>query len=405
MESLDYSKRLGRAAPHAAHYNCPVASILRWKPGNDGWQHDQAGPIQFQDIDGILAGSPVCAIFASANKVRTCPLCQSSFVKAFHMPEAWWSDYCQNSNGYVGSQVTTDQGVATGFNIWAYFEMKQLDERMNYQWHKINIFIRWLTSTRQIVVLFLDIKPPMIERIKTLLLNPDPSWLDDPFWVYARLADEIVRLEDSAVWAIRDHVRGIEKEERPEGIRPQPHYRRLHDIARHAIHVSESLDVTAETMEGIITQHEDFTGQHFSADEINLDASRNIRRQLHFYKSMISSLRYRSASNKDRLQNEIQLAFNIAAQYDTAISVQIGRAAQADSSAMKTIAFFTMAFLPATFLASIFSMSFFDYDAAADSWTVSNKFWIYWVFTIPITLGAFSLWYFWHRIFSSPPME
>ena len=52
---------------------------------------------------------------------------------------------------------------------------------------------------------------------------------------------------------------------------------------------------------------------------------------------MIGSLRYRSISNRERLQNEIQLAFNSVAQYDAGITVDIGRASQTDSAAMKTI--------------------------------------------------------------------
>lgn len=276
--------------------------------------------------------------------------------------------------------------------------MKHLDKKMDYRWDKINMFIRWVASPRRTIAIFFDTHPPIEDSIRQVLLGPDLPWLNDPFWIYARLAGEIARLQGSAVWAIRDHVRGIETETIPAG-RPQPNYRRLHDIARHAIHVSESLDVTSKTMEGIIAQHQDFLSQRFSTEKIDLDSSENIGRQLLSWRHMISSLRHRSASNKDRLQNEIQLSFNIAAQHDTAISVDIGRAAQADSSAMKTIAFFTMAFLPATFLSSVFSTSFFSYSVDSGAWNVSDKFWIYWAFAIPTTFVAFVAWFFWHRIF------
>jgi hypothetical protein len=43
-------------------------------------------------------------------------------------------------------------------------------------------------------------------------------------------------------------------------------------------------------------------------------------------------------------------AYNTVAQYDSRLSVQINKAVQIDSAAMKTIAYLTLAFLPATFI-------------------------------------------------------
>ena len=118
---------------------------------------------------------------------------------------------------------------------------------------------------------------------------------------------------------------------------------------------------------------------------------------------MIRNLGHRAVSNRERLQNEIQLAFNTVAQYDAGITVDIGRAAQTDSAAMKTIGYITMTFLPATFISALFSMSFFDFDAEANIWSMSSKFWVYWACAIPTTLVTFVLWHFWHKIFPLRP--
>lgn len=98
---------------------------------------------------------------------------------------------------------------------------------------------------------------------------------------------------------------------------------------------------------------------------------------MHFYDHMMDSLRSRSASNNERLLNETNLAFNTVAQYDSRIGVEIGRAAQTDGSAMKTIAILTITFFPATFISAVFSMSFFNYNPESSEWTVSEKFWVY----------------------------
>lgn len=271
---------------------------------------------------------------------------------------------------------------------------------MSYQWLKMNVFVRWLANPMSTIVLAFDTKSPISERIANSLLNPDANCLGDPFWIYARLAADVMYLQDSAVWAIRNRVREIETERKPAG-KPQPDYRHLHDIARHAIHVSESLNVATDTMEGILMQHDDFLDQKFPVQTIDRDASDGIHRQLLFYQNMISNLRHRSVSNRERLQNEIQLAFNTVAQYDAGMSVRIGHAAQLDGAAMKTVSFLTMTCLPAVLLSAVFSMSFFDFEPDSDSWIISSKLWIYWATTIPTTLAALAFWYFWPRIF--PP--
>jgi Mg2+ and Co2+ transporter CorA len=80
--------------------------------------------------------------------------------------------------------------------------------------------------------------------------------------------------------------------------------------------------------------------------------------------------------------------------------VEIGRAAQIDSSAMKTISFVTLAFLPPTFISSIFSMSFFQ-CGEDNGWGMSNKFWLYWVFAIPTTIATVVIWQYWHKLLPS----
>ena len=101
-------------------------------------------------------------------------------------------------------------------------------------------------------------------------------------------------------------------------------------------------------------------------------------------------------ANEKRLQNEIQLAFHMVTQYDSGVSVAIGKAAKEDSAAMKTIATLTLIFLPPTFISSVFSMSFFKFDTDT-GWTMSKNFWMYWVWAIPMTMITSALWYYWQK--------
>lgn len=57
---------------------------------------------------------------------------------------------------------------------------------------------------------------------------------------------------------------------------------------------------------------------------------------------------------------------------------------------MKTIAVMTMIFLPATFFAALFSVPSLQWSAPT---IVSDRFWIYWAFTIPCTIMVFVTWF------------
>ena len=102
------------------------------------------------------------------------------------------------------------------------------------------------------------------------------------------------------------------------------------------------------------------------------------------------NLNLRSTPTRDRLLNEIQLAFNVVSQFDLHTSVAIGGAAQCDSYSTRSIAFSTLTFLPATFVSALFGMSFFNYDPDL-GWTVSGKIWVYFAIAGPVTVIAMAL--------------
>jgi Mg2+ and Co2+ transporter CorA len=215
--------------------------------------------------------------------------------------------------------------------------------------------------------------------------------LVDPYWIYYRIFNDIIALQDEAVWKLRDFVRTIERSSL-QSTTHRPNYRQLHDLARHAIHIVETMTVTNETIRNIKTQHESYTIDNISPKTEEGRMAKAIHDRFLFYEQITSSFQHRASSTKDRLANEIQLSFNIISQQDSSISLQIGRIAQIDSASMKTIAFLTLTFLPATFVSAVFSMSFFNFSPESNIWAVSDKFWVYWVVAIPATVLTPLLW-------------
>ncbi|KAJ5763027.1 hypothetical protein N7533_001708 [Penicillium manginii] len=359
-----------------------------------------------------------------------CQQCRDIFINTFCMPKALWSPSIRNSNGYFGCEATYDTNSVAGFNTWAYFEIKHLEPKpeepkLNYDWSKANTFTRRITNTNQTALIYFNPTPRLTQ---TPDLKDCPEILKDPFWPYAHILEEITKLQDAAVWSIRDHVRDLEKAEKPPG-RPQPNYRRLHDIGRHAIHVTESLDVAERTIEQILKHHQRYShkpppsliAEHdddpTAADGIGISSSGGagtgtstphrrplsqstffqVQSQLEFTQSCLTSLRHRSTANEKRLANEIQLAFNTVAQHDASLSVKISHAMMSDSTALKTLAFVTFVFLPPTYISSLFSMTFFQV-VDGKGFTVSREFWIYWAIALPVTIVSTLIWQFWHKI-------
>ncbi|TLS31007.1 hypothetical protein PpBr36_03495 [Pyricularia pennisetigena] len=333
------------------------------------------------------------------------------------MPEIWWEDQYRNTNGYFGSDTTFDStGSCNGINTWSRFLVKKIGEPapgtdLNYKWLKFNLFTRWLPSTNQMVFLVFDPLPDVKGRIYARLKKAIPDSQQqqrDHFWVHSQILHDFVDLQHRSVWGIRNHVRTMEKAQNENDM--TPNFRRLHDLARHSIHICETLELACISMDELLEffsssslfQHTHAVGgtdeqrtAAVIAAAVTRTASQN---QLQFQRHVLRSFRLRAQANKERLQNEIGLAFNNIAQQNALLAVEIGKATRTDGLAVKTIAFVTFAFLPATLICAIFSMPFFELESGTGELLVSDKFWMYWAVTIPVTLLAPLLWGLYSRL-------
>lgn len=290
---------------------------------------------------------------------------------------------------------------------WALFQVKSFEGDIDptYAWDKLNVFSRWYREKGHIVVLLFTQKAnPLRDDFSTCLLEPKPkkAELKDPFWIYPRFANEVGKLESASVWSTRGMIRKVEKErekQEKEKVPVEPKYSWLHDISRHVVHVSETLKVGTVSIQSIRDHHERFFETYPAksdttkpTEKVSL-ASRNIRNRLAFCQHRFQSNLHRSEANYARLQSETTLAFNKVSQEDSNVSVQIAHHTRTDSAAMRAIALVSMLFLPATFISAIFSTSFFS-TTEQGIWRVSNKFWIYWLVSVLVTIATFAMWKF-----------
>ncbi|CAN9241564.1 unnamed protein product [Alternaria alternata] len=202
------------------------------------------------------------------------------------------------------------------------------------------------------------------------------------------LLEAVVAMQDLSLWS-----------DRSLPARESQGFLMMHEAARHAIHSFETLSVTVDTMEAMQRHVVYLAGKSKQKSRNEPDAVSKVRTHIAFQAGMLRNMLLRSQSNKERLQNEIALAYNMIAQRDSQVMTGLGEAARRDSGAMRTIAVVTMAFLPPTFLSAIFSMSFFNYtpEQGSAGWSVSGKFWVYWVCAVPLTCITLMIWYWRQR--------
>ncbi|KAF7504365.1 hypothetical protein GJ744_002422 [Endocarpon pusillum] len=348
-----------------------------------------------------------CFIFASSSVYLQSEHLRHDLSRHFQIPDWFWGARYQLSNGSFGSdEVYENDTRAYTPQIWSQYLVKQLERNTGYKpnhvyvWYSIK-FWAFQTASGKTSVLCFD--APDRFRLELLESLKSRGWRsNDPgiYQLHTFLLDQIINLYDESVWALRDLVRNLERGR--TGIRPvEPDFPALHDIARHAIHVSETLDVAIENVSSMLRQYTSFPEDRSFQSAEEKTKFRRTTQCFNFQMQTLKGLKARSASNQARMQNEITLAFNLVTQRDSQVALGISGAMRSDSTAMKTVAILTLTFLPATFVSAIFSTSFFDFSPPAQpttaTWTVSNKFWIYWAFAAPLTIATVVSWFVWQR--------
>ena len=161
----------------------------------------------------------------------------------------------------------------------------------------------------------------------------------------------------------------------------------LHNILKHAIHLSETSDGLLQICDNLL-----------EIDRPSAIPSQDVpsARELIFYnQTAIHSTSLRLKGLDRRINGLINLSFNLVTQND---SRRIGR----DSKRMVMIAIITIVFLPTNTIAAIFSGPFFDAEfetsgAKLDRLFMLKQFWVFWAIAVPVTAVPLLLgWWYLH---------
>ena len=78
-----------------------------------------------------------------------------------------------------------------------------------YTWNEMTFHTKW--TSRSATALCLDLPVSVQDQILHTLSRPEHAVLLDIYSIQVIILDEIIRLFDKSVWAIRDAVRQVEK--------------------------------------------------------------------------------------------------------------------------------------------------------------------------------------------------
>ncbi|OCK73236.1 purine and uridine phosphorylase, partial [Lepidopterella palustris CBS 459.81] len=167
-----------------------------------------------------------------------------------------------------------------------------------WEWYEMCLFVHW-TPPHSTTILCFDLPKQLQTLVQSALTsNPDMTGCSDPYSVFSVILYNVLCLYDNSVWSIRNHICEWEATRLQE-----PDYGLLHEIARHAIHVSETLVVASESVKDLQRQQRDFMAKQSLSNGTWSTAHDPFQFPLRILQSLLS----RSESNQARLQNEITL--------------------------------------------------------------------------------------------------
>jgi hypothetical protein len=234
----------------------------------------------------------------------------------FGIPPLFWTGLCQQASGFFWAKDEASQAASNHAPPNAtYFRFlikrglplahRGSPEFIGYRWDLLGFTSHW-SPQGGLVMLCFDVPSDLHERVgETLLAGGVAKYGQGPFSLHAMLMLLILESFDRAVWSWRDLVRNLEKT-RVDYTSEQRTFGYMHEAARHVIHCSEMLATAMTVTESLVKEvsgHASHQGD---------PASSTIVGDLKFSISMLAGLRNRSQALEKRIENEINLASQLA---------------------------------------------------------------------------------------------
>ncbi|KAF2453804.1 hypothetical protein BDY21DRAFT_401325, partial [Lineolata rhizophorae] len=236
--------------------------------------------------------------------------------------------------------------------------------------------------------------PNLEARFKQMTASS--SWEDvlhDPYVLFDIIMDELYLQMDGVAWRLNQvfgqfEGRILNRASFPGEAADDVDFVGLHNLAKHIIHMREASDAVLVTLDNMRGHHKHDGGG--DPPSVLAQATQNA---LRYRRTLFTSTQLRLGSMEKRMQNIINLSYNLVTQQDSKIM-------QRDSGVMKSIAVLTLIFLPASTIATMFGSQFFSLEVLESGKTrfiVSKYFWIFFAVALPVTLIVLLPWSYYYR--------
>ncbi|KAF2022658.1 purine and uridine phosphorylase [Setomelanomma holmii] len=225
------------------------------------------------------------------------------------------------SNGFVGHNVRLDcdRKVET-YTHWSRFTVKQTYDKLmpkrtftphvaNYypglgsssntiaEWYEMGFFAFW-KPLGSLTLLCFDLPIKSQSRIQSMIGSHTID-ISNPYSAFLLISDELLRLYDDSVWSIRNHISQWEAKRLIE-----TDYARLHEIARHGVHVNETLSVAMRSLDNMVQQHREFCANaNLPLNKGKCNRWNGISSRMSFQLQFLENLLQRSSANNAQIQN------------------------------------------------------------------------------------------------------
>ncbi|KAG7001424.1 hypothetical protein G7Y79_00031g065390 [Physcia stellaris] len=299
---------------------------------------------------------------------------------------SWFHFLCKNVTANVASQPS---GCAD--------PRKTVISQSDWTWIRTSAFLRWSNcqdkeNASAVLVLFSATKK-LRDRFQRAWNGDLAEILIDPFSLFAICLDELWMQSQDIVDIARKEfgemeltALGLAKATATNKNAGNPDFVGLHKMAKHIIYLKEGADAAILILSHLQKFHEKLLARPPQGDEA-LPIMHLTDQMLGQKAVQFEVWQLRMASTEQRMQNIINLSFNVVTQHDSHILKN-------DSKSMKAIACVTMAFLPLATFAAVFGSQFFNFDEKKHRITVSSDFWILWALIGPLSLSVSFLYYY-----------
>ncbi|KAL6715238.1 hypothetical protein ACLMJK_007502 [Lecanora helva] len=267
----------------------------------------------------------------------------------------------------------------------------------DWSWIRTSVFMRWrdcdTSDKASVTLLIFSASLELRQRYLDLWKNDLSAILVDPYSLLVVCLDELWKQAQSIVRVVSDEFSDMERTAldiahatTSATAESQLDFVGLHNMAKHIIYLKEGSAATMLTVSHLQSFHDELVKQPPQGHDA-IPFTRLTHQMLKQKAVQFEVWELRMTSLEKRIQNIINLAFNVVTQQDS-------RVLKYDSKSMKAIASVTMVFLPLATVATVFGSQFFNFDSEKKKILVANNFWIFWALIAPLCLIVLLSYYY-----------